>query len=162
MAQSSFPDDKTITKAQTKQQALQLDGADIKRNISYEYVSQQDYRNWENPKEVMITVSEFDVIGTARILRDGLAQTKPRGAYAIFYDPLVGIYANYSPKIVSRFSDTTMVPLPALYYGKYSVKEINNETIFENEELTVKFTGESDTVIVNNNLVKLPCKVMKI
>jgi hypothetical protein len=34
------------------------------------------------------TLTTFDLVGTARVLRSGIEQTAPAGVYAVFYDPL--------------------------------------------------------------------------
>jgi hypothetical protein len=62
---------------------LTLDGADAKRKIQYEYVSQADTQAWAkvNPK-----VCSDDTTSTATALREGLSQKLPEGTTVIFYD----------------------------------------------------------------------------
>jgi hypothetical protein len=69
--------------------ALHLDGSDGARSVHYEYVSVDDYRKGElvGPNGSTASVSSFDLQPAARALRWGLAASKPKGAYGVFYDP---------------------------------------------------------------------------
>jgi len=75
----------------TKVRELKLDGTDRERRISFEYVSQDDYEAWKaDDGGPMSTVSSFDLIGTAQVLRDGLAvaHAAEDGTVAVLYDPM--------------------------------------------------------------------------
>ena len=75
---------------QTVRVPLGLDGSDTKRGISFEYVSQEDFNQWEIKDDTMFcTVSDIDIGMTAQKLRKALIRAKPRGVYAVFYDPVV-------------------------------------------------------------------------
>lgn len=70
--------------------SIALDGFDRKRNISFEYVSQQDLKDWNAGVTVNGTSRNDDMIGTAKSLDDGIAKAKPGGTYGVFYDPAIG------------------------------------------------------------------------
>jgi hypothetical protein len=75
------------TRTSTKKLNLKLDGTDKRRNISYEYVSETDFSSWR-----LKTVADryeivYDYEGTAKLLRESLVKAKPKGFYAVFYDP---------------------------------------------------------------------------
>jgi len=94
-------------KRQTKAQAIMLDGIDKKRNISFEYVSQDDLVKWQgDPNDhPTSTVISYNIAGTAKDLQAGIAKVKPAGAYAVFYDPVVLQKMNFGP---STDIDATM------------------------------------------------------
>lgn len=77
-------------KTGTQTRAIPLDGLDSKRNIAFEFVSGQDLKDWESGVTNYGTAGSYDVIGTAKGLATGMAKAKPRGTYAVFYDPAVG------------------------------------------------------------------------
>jgi hypothetical protein len=102
-------------KMQREVRPLQLDGTDAQRKIAYEYVSRSDFRAWQDYGgrfyiyrdgrffvrlfEVS-SVSSYDTQKAADVLRDGLVRAKPKGTYAVFYDPMVswnGANAQESP-----------------------------------------------------------------
>lgn len=74
---------------------VQLDGADGKKHVNYEYVSYADYREWEarnwNLDEAgnMSTAYGVDLPTTALVLANGLLGAKIEGVWAVFYDPFV-------------------------------------------------------------------------
>jgi len=67
---------------------LELDGTDAKHKVSFELVSKQDFDAWKVPGELASTLTTFDLVGTARVLREGIDRAAPAGFYAVFYDPL--------------------------------------------------------------------------
>ena len=80
--------DKGEEKPKTRVLDLQLDGIDKQRKIGFEYVSSADFEEWERKDYTMAcSVYGYDYLGTAKVLREGLQQARPRGAYAVFYDP---------------------------------------------------------------------------
>lgn len=67
---TSYNQETTISK--TKKGSLELDGVDKKLKIGIEFVSSDDYEAWENKKEgVWSSVSDYDFLTTAKVLRDG-------------------------------------------------------------------------------------------
>jgi len=77
--------------ARTKARELKLDGTDRERRISFEYVSHDDFEAWKaDDGGPMSTVSSFDLIGTAKVLRQGLttAPAERDGTAGVFYDPM--------------------------------------------------------------------------
>ena len=70
--------------------SLVLDGTDMKRAISYEFVSTDDYYDWgKKGNGPGCSAYERDYLAVAQSLRNGLAHCKPAGTYAVFYHPLV-------------------------------------------------------------------------
>ena len=47
-------------------------------------------KDWKSGFTAWGTAGGYDLIGTAKGLRDGIAKAKPGGAYGVFYDPTVG------------------------------------------------------------------------
>ena len=79
---------KRIENRRTHTEPLTLDGTDSRRKVSYEFVSQADFAEWERRERWRIsTVSDFDILGAARVVRTGLEAAKPEGTVAVFYDP---------------------------------------------------------------------------
>ncbi|MHB0998916.1 MAG: hypothetical protein ACYC27_06690 [Armatimonadota bacterium] len=72
----------------TSQSSLQLDGTDRKRNISFEYVSESDFNKWEKHGEFASSAYTYELLNTAKSLREGLKKAEPSGTYAVFYDPM--------------------------------------------------------------------------
>ena len=70
--------------------SIDLDGLDKKRNIAYEFVSEQDLKDWQTGITTMGTTGGEDLIGTAKAFAAGIAKAKPGGTYGVFYDPSVG------------------------------------------------------------------------
>lgn len=72
---------------------LALDGTDGVKHISYEYVSEMDVERWaassRSDDQIGCTVSELDMLSTARKLRDKLLAAHPVGCYGVFYDPCI-------------------------------------------------------------------------
>lgn len=77
--------------ARTRVRELRLDGTDREHRISFEYVSREDFEAWKaDDGGPMSTVSSFDLIGTAKVLREGLttADAPEDGIAAVLYDPM--------------------------------------------------------------------------
>lgn len=69
---------------------LELDGADSVGQVTFEFVSQQDWIDWK-PEAVEETDQEWELAlyDTALSLRTALIARRPGGVYAVFYDPCV-------------------------------------------------------------------------
>lgn len=86
-------------------QPLKLDGIDEQRFIAFEFVSQQDYVQWESPdksKYRISTAGHYAILDAAESLREGLVRANLQGIYGVFYDPCIGRkdaqeQFNYSP-----------------------------------------------------------------
>jgi len=66
-----------------------LDGYDRKRQVAYEYVSHNDFDVWvDKTTKLQSSVYEYDLKGTADVLRVGLAAASPSTYISVFYDPV--------------------------------------------------------------------------
>lgn len=84
---------------------LKLDGTDKKRRISFEYVSQTDFDAWKKKEGILGSAYSYDILEAAKSLRDGLVKVGPKGAYAVFYDPLShpgSVKLSYSDKSLTN------------------------------------------------------------
>ena len=70
--------------------AVTLDGFNRKRLIGFEFVSRHDFDNWKGWEWGRSTVSRYDILTAAQVLRNGVSAAEPAGAYAVFYDPCLG------------------------------------------------------------------------
>lgn len=84
------PDPNAPQEAKTKEQPLELDGTEKKRNIAFEFVSEADFEAWQKKLEFVTMVQLKDVKGTAQLLREGIEKAGPKGVYGVFYDPGIG------------------------------------------------------------------------
>jgi hypothetical protein len=73
---------------QTHRDTLTLDGTDRTLNISYEYMSYHDYESLAKGK-YRSSYWGVELLKAAEIIREGLVKEKPRGTYAVFYDPTI-------------------------------------------------------------------------
>ena len=77
---------------------LPLDGFDRNHNVAFEFVSFQDYADWQTKQpECVSSVSVYDVKDAAAKLRDGLPTTPPGPWLGIFYEPAAGS-VGFTPK----------------------------------------------------------------
>lgn len=84
---TSFYYDKTITKKQKG--SLELDGVDKKLKIGVEFISNDDYDAWEDKKEgIWSSVSSYNFLSAANVLRDGINESPDNLTVGIFYDPM--------------------------------------------------------------------------
>ena len=67
---------------------LKVDGTDRKHNISYEFISTQDFMDWQGENLRCSTVTHYDTLSAAKLLNEGLSQAKLTDKYAVFYDPM--------------------------------------------------------------------------
>ena len=73
----------------TKVGTLKLDGTDTKRNLSFEFVSERDFKDMESDDHMIwSSVQSYDLQGLAKGVRNGLARIKPDGHIGVFYDPV--------------------------------------------------------------------------
>jgi hypothetical protein len=99
---------KTSLQPVSKERSLWIDGTDPKRNISFEYVSKDDFNKWERDytttTEVkdpvtgasstkttyfFCTVYDISTKDAAVRLQKELTEANPEGVYAVFYDPAI-------------------------------------------------------------------------
>ncbi|MHB0936574.1 MAG: hypothetical protein ACYC6A_09310 [Armatimonadota bacterium] len=67
--------------------SLTLDGVDERIGLAYEFISRDDYPTLLSTRSDT-GISRETMEMEAQALRDGLAQIKPPGIYAVFYDPM--------------------------------------------------------------------------
>jgi hypothetical protein len=67
---------------------LALDGYDSENKIGIEFISLQDYDEWHVEEGMKSSVSEYDFLSAARVLRDGLEKKTQDNAVGIFYNPM--------------------------------------------------------------------------
>jgi len=142
---------------------LVLDGADAKRQIAYEYVSQADFAAWEGQSEVKIhsTAWEENLQETAKQLRDGLADAKPAGAFGVFYDPIVTSRADQAQGTPAELSERTLAPFNIFHSWE------DWKAQFDEKAGTITFTGKRTIVLkvgsaqatVDGRAVTLPAAV---
>ena len=71
-----------------QRQNLVLSGFDEKHNVAFEFVSQKEFKAWENKNPAcMSTVSVYDMKGTAESLRTGLQSETGLPWMGVFYEP---------------------------------------------------------------------------
>ncbi|MDR0842038.1 MAG: hypothetical protein LBP68_01305 [Acidobacteriota bacterium] len=82
--------DKRTGEPKMRRSRLVLDGTDQQRDISFEFVSREDLRNWEIEEYDGLTNSVFvrDNRRASELLQGGLAKAKGSGAVGVFYDPI--------------------------------------------------------------------------
>jgi hypothetical protein len=84
-------------KPKTRKSSLVLDGTDAMRNLSFEFVSNKDYDEWETEVKVSVSsISSVNIEGAAEILQAGLTNAVKEGHVAVIYDPMYsGSYDKY-------------------------------------------------------------------
>lgn len=70
--------------------SIPIDGLEQKRNIAFEYISEQDLKDLRTGTTNFGTAGSQTTIGTAKALAEGIGKTKPGGTYGVFYDPAIG------------------------------------------------------------------------
>jgi hypothetical protein len=80
--------DARTRKPKTHKSSLLLDGTDPQRNISFEFVSYEDYRTWDIGEYTsMSTVDVHDIGPAAEVLQKGLSKATADQTIGVFYDP---------------------------------------------------------------------------
>jgi hypothetical protein len=92
----------------TKRRPLVLDGTDVQKGISFEFVSGDDFKEWGGGISGS-TLETYNMLGTARALRDGLDLGATSGAYGVFYDPL-SPWVDRTPLPRGSYDRTTRIP----------------------------------------------------
>jgi len=65
-----------------------LDGMDTKLGVGYEFVSDSDFLEWLGKDFLWASsVEERSSLKSAELLRSGIAATRVRGTYGVFYEP---------------------------------------------------------------------------
>ncbi len=77
-------------KSGTQVVSIPMDGLEQKRNIAFEYISEQDLKDLKTGSTTWGMVTSRDTLGTAKALAEGITKTKPGGTYGVFYDPAIG------------------------------------------------------------------------
>ena len=109
----------------TQKRDLVLDGYDKAHNVAYEVVSPKDFAEWERKDQTrMCTVSSYDYKTTAQVLANGLAQTREKTVFAVFYEP-----AAHPPK---------------MDYPKSGASEAERKAFWEARQKAAKEIGEQE------------------
>jgi len=74
---------------QSHRALLTFDGTDERRAVSYEYVSESDFKAWEGKHKGLVSLAyDIGTLDAAKRLQESLSRTRLTGTYAVFYDPL--------------------------------------------------------------------------
>jgi hypothetical protein len=85
-------------KPKTRKATLRLEGTDIRRKVSYEYVSKKDLDDWEiEESKTSFSGTTYDFHAIAAALQEGLKAAQTNQSIGIFYDPCVS-YDNRSTR----------------------------------------------------------------
>jgi hypothetical protein len=98
-------------KPKTRVASMVMDGTDSDKNISYEFVSDRDYLEWEIEERLPggISIGFTDIEGTAGLLRKGIEKTMKDGYAAVFYDPMIDYsYENISESVSTEKSKNAL------------------------------------------------------
>lgn len=72
----------------TKKRDLELDGYDKEKKIAFEFVSREDYSDWQVDQEIRSSVDDYDFLSTAKLLQIGLEKEDAETKIGVFYDPM--------------------------------------------------------------------------
>lgn len=72
----------------TKKRDLELDGYNKEKKIAFEFVSTEDYRNWQGKEGTRSSVDDYDFLSAAKLLKKGLDNVSNGTAIGVFYDPM--------------------------------------------------------------------------
>lgn len=67
---------------------LRLDGYDAEKKVAYEFISTIDYESWKVKEGIQSSVSDYDFISTANLLKEGLSKKNGDNTIGIFYNPM--------------------------------------------------------------------------
>jgi hypothetical protein len=72
----------------TKTGSLKLDGFDGEKKIAFEFISRDDYEEWQAKQSMRSTVEDYDFLSTAKLLQKGLKNKNQDTSIGIFYNPM--------------------------------------------------------------------------
>lgn len=128
--------------------SLELDATDASHDVSFEYVSEEDRKAWDLGAGNPSTLDRYDLIGVARVVREGIDEAAPAGNYGVFYDPLP-TYVRPPALPPGTFSSTTRAPLSAFSYQ-------HKDHAFTAEGKNLRFTPGSRSVNVDGKTLEMP------
>jgi len=68
--------------------SLELDGYDEGKNIGFEFISREDYKEWHVEQEIRSSVDVYDFLSTAEILAKGMEGKTDDLTIGVFYNPM--------------------------------------------------------------------------
>lgn len=72
----------------TKKRDIELDGYDKEKKIAFEFVSREDYSDWQVDQGIRSSVDDYDFLSTAKLLQKGLEKENTETKIGVFYDPM--------------------------------------------------------------------------
>jgi hypothetical protein len=84
----------------TVKRNLELDGYDKEKKIAFEFISEEDYANWQGEEEVASSVSDYDFLATAKMLQNELGKQNKGTNIGIFYDPMTKLSQEEREEII--------------------------------------------------------------
>ncbi|KUO50245.1 MAG: hypothetical protein APF76_11070 [Desulfitibacter sp. BRH_c19] len=72
----------------TRRGDLTLDGYDASKKIGFEFVSREDYEQWQKKQDIRSSVDDFDFLSTAKLLQQGTNGKNGDFNLGIFYNPM--------------------------------------------------------------------------
>jgi hypothetical protein len=78
----------------TRKGNLVLDGYDEAKKVGFEFISTDDYEEWQIKSNTRSTVDEFDFLSTAKLLQSGINESKSESSVGIFYNPMMSLKAS--------------------------------------------------------------------
>jgi len=68
--------------------SLELDGYDQRKNIGFEFISEEDYEEWHVDEGIRSSVDTYDFLSTAEILAEGMKGKTGDLTVGVFYNPM--------------------------------------------------------------------------
>lgn len=75
----------------TRKGDLFLDGYDAQKKIGYEFISTDDYEEWQVKQNTRSTVDDYDFLSTAKLLKEGISKKNDEVSVGIFYNPMTSL-----------------------------------------------------------------------
>jgi hypothetical protein len=116
----------------TKKGKLRLDGYAGDKKIGFEFISNDDYKQWVKAQKTYSSVEDYDFITTAKLLQKGLANKKQDTNIGVFYNPMTPY---------REIKDLVDKAMKVEAYNTYDFDDVNKKTMefaSENLKLQVK------------------------
>lgn len=68
--------------------SLKLDGYDANKNIGFDFISKEEYDQWQKEDGMYSSVESYDFLQAAKVLRTGVNKSKEVSVVGIFYNPI--------------------------------------------------------------------------
>jgi len=75
----------------THKGTLVLDGYDEEKKIGFEFISEEDYEEWQGDSKFGSSVKEYDFLTTAKLLQTGISEKNSEAAVGVFYNPMASL-----------------------------------------------------------------------